>query len=142
MSDTTIEFPAGFFPILPWDTQHGRDGKTQRVHGLESIAACNFTMSGFVRPEDLVLCERLGLSAIMYPDVSSGVITRNEWTTLTGDEIDRRIKTMVDKLGTSDAILGYYLIDEPGAALFPAPPIFITIIEVPIMTKWRTQNES
>jgi len=26
--------------------------------------------------------------------------------------------------------------------LFSSSPIFITIIEVPIMTKWRTQNES
>ena len=115
-----LELPPDFFPILPWDRLHGWKGHRDPKHGLESIAECNFTLSGFVTPADLPLCERLRLKAIIMPDDGTGKIARNEWTTISDDEIDQRVKTMVEACGDSPAILGYYIIDEPGAVLFPA----------------------
>ncbi len=113
--------PNDFFPILPWGRLHGgkKEG-VERKHGLESIAECNFTIAGFVKPSDLPRCEQLGLRAIVYPDAKTGGISRKEWGKLSDVEIDGRIRTMVERCGNSPAILGYYLIDEPGAALFPA----------------------
>ncbi|MBN1346693.1 MAG: hypothetical protein JXQ73_28640 [Phycisphaerae bacterium] len=110
-----------FFPILPWGRLHGgRKPGVDRKHGLESIAECDFTIAGFVLPSDLPRCEKLGLRAIVLPDAKAGAISRKQWSTLSDAEIDQRIKTMVERCGDSQAILGYYLIDEPGAALFPA----------------------
>lgn len=98
------------FPILPWDTIHGDEQARSEV--LESIAECNFTLAGFVAPEDLPLCEKLGLRAIMA--------CRQNWQSLSADEIDRAVKEMVDAGGDSPAVLGYYLKDEPGSPAFPA----------------------
>jgi len=110
-----------FFPILPWDPQHGW-GKpgVERKHGLASIAECGFTMAGFVPPQDLPECERLGLQAIMFPDADNVGSWTREWHRLSDAEIDGRVKAFVEACGTSDAILGYYIIDEPSASMFPA----------------------
>ncbi|MBN2308317.1 MAG: hypothetical protein JXR94_05065 [Candidatus Hydrogenedentes bacterium] len=114
-----IQLPEGFFPILPWDPQHGwRKPYADQKHGIESIAECAFTMAGFVQARDLPICEKLGLKAIMFGE--NGPISREEWAVLSDDEIDARIKALVEESGDSDAILGYYLVDEPGVELFPA----------------------
>jgi hypothetical protein len=107
-----------FFPILPWDTQRGwTRPEVPPANGLQSMADCGFTLSAFVRPEDLPECERLGLQAIMQP-------TRGAWPRdcqkLSDEEITARMKAFVDECGRSDAILGYYIMDEPGVQHFPA----------------------
>ncbi len=105
-----------FFPILPWDVvHHGKKPDGSPNSGLESIAECNFTVAGFVTPADLPLCEKLGLTAIMA--LGPG---KKPWTKMTDDQIDQRVKEMVEQAGDSPAVLGYYLRDEPGAQAFPA----------------------
>jgi hypothetical protein len=108
------------FPILPWDVLHGwtkpyRDSK----QGLEGIAECNFTLAGFVRAEDLPLCERLGLPAIMAP-AETAEPWFGEWRKLSDAQIDQHVKQMVEKTGDSKIVLGYFLMDEPGTPAFPA----------------------
>lgn len=115
--------PLDFFPILPWSPLHGWGRGLQESYithrqGLSSIAECNFTIAGFVKPEDLPLCEKLGLVAILIGD--SGFTSGKEWSLLTGEEIDKRIKAMVEKSGSSKAVMGYFITDEPGASHFPA----------------------
>ncbi len=109
-----------FFPILPWSPQHGWKApfEIKRPQGLESIAECNFTMAGFVRPEDLPLCEKLSLAAIVVPD--SGLVMGREWRTLSDAEIESRIIRIVVKTKHSPAVMGYFITDEPGATAFPA----------------------
>ncbi|MGQ9731272.1 MAG: hypothetical protein ACUVX8_08335 [Candidatus Zipacnadales bacterium] len=108
-----------FFPLLPWDPQHGwAEPWVQHVQGLDSIRDCGFTMAGFVRPEDLPDCERLGLQAIMFPDVPDVGQWSRQWHHLSEAEIDERIRVFVEQSGDSEAILGYYLQDEPSAAHF------------------------
>ena len=114
-----IELPRDFFPILPWDPLHGWKGPyVDHEHGLESIAECAFTIGGFVQARDLPLCEKLGLKAIMFGE--HGPVSRAQWKTLSDEEIDVCVKAMVDEAGNSGAILGYYIVDEPGASLFTA----------------------
>jgi len=118
---TAAGWPPGleFFPILPWDPQHGwSEPWSDRTQGLESIAECGFTMAGFVRPEDIPECERLGLKAIMFPDVPNVGTWSREWHKLTDEEIDERVIAFVEQSGTGDAIMGYYIQDEPSAAHF------------------------
>ncbi len=113
-----------FFPILPWSPYHGwtKPFIEDRPSGLESIAECNFNMAGFVFRRDLRLCEKLGLGAILLPvdDADTSPSYRREWKKLTGEEIERRIKQIIRASGKSPAIKGYFIMDEPGVADFPA----------------------
>ncbi len=113
-----------FFPILPWDPLEGWDGKRTdyEVNGLESLVACHFNMAGFVRPKDLPRCRKLGLGAILLPS-GGGVLPlkyQREWKHLSDEEIDRRVKAMVKAGGANPALCGYFIMDEPGVADFPA----------------------
>ncbi len=107
-----------FFPILPWGPMRIKPGATAaREHGLPSIRDCEFTIAGFVQPEDLPECERLGLKAII-------AAPRNKpWfghrAKLTDAQIDAIIRAQVERAGDSPAILGYYIMDEPGSQHFP-----------------------
>ena len=114
-----LKFSSDFFPILPWGPYHGWKHKNvKRKQGLCSIAECNFTMAGFVKPEDLPLCEELGLAAIILDDYEDW--SPNQWTRLSDEQIDERIRTMIGKSGNSKSILGYYIADEPNGSHFPA----------------------
>src|SRR5277367_1031625 len=79
-------------------------------------------MAGFVLPRDLRKCRKLGLGAIVLPAASE--FTNLEyilsWKKLSDAEIDRRIKEDVKSAGSSPAIAGYFIMDEPGALDFPA----------------------
>jgi hypothetical protein len=115
-----FEHSPDLFPILPWDVLHGWQAPFHDPkHGLESIADCNFTFAGFVSPPDLPLCEKLGLAAIMAP-------TKGEepwfgkWKEMSDEEIDQTVKQMVEAAGNNPAVLGYFIMDEPGAPVFPA----------------------
>jgi len=112
-----IEFPAEFFPLLPWGRGPAPDQAGDPVHGLPSVAECGFTLANFVRPEILPLCAQVGLKAIVQP--ASPVVGRDEWTRLSAAEIEERVRRMIEAVGDSPALLGYYLIDEPGASKFP-----------------------
>jgi hypothetical protein len=108
-----------FFPIFPCDPQHGYRAPfiQKRTWGLESIKDCNYTMAGFVRPEDLLECEKLGLAAIMIS--GRGLIQSKEWGKFSDAQIDSIIKKMVDEAGASKAVFGFHITDEPGASMFP-----------------------
>lgn len=124
-----LETPAEFFPILPWDPLHGWDGTANPRHGVESIAECNFTMAGFVKPDDLPLCEQHGLKALIFGTADRGPLKREEWEELSDEQIDAFIRQMVEDAGDSEAILGYYLVDEPGATLFPKLAVGVAAVK-------------
>lgn len=113
-----FEFPADTFPILPWGRSPTPELASDPVRGLPSMVECGFNMSGFVSPELLPLCEQYGLKAIVHP--GSAGIAKTEWKSLSPEAIDRRIRSMVESIGDSPALVGYYLVDEPGASMFPA----------------------
>jgi len=113
-----------FFPILTWDPLHGWTGKSLEceTNGLESIAACGFNCAGFVLPSDLPRCRKLGLAAILLPS-GAGVIPLNyqqEWRKLSDAKVERRVKAMIRSGGSSPALKGYFIMDEPAARDFPA----------------------
>ncbi len=113
-----------FFPILPWSPYHGwaKPFLEHRPNGLESIAACDFNMAGFVFRKDLRRCEKLGLGAILLPvdDADTSPLYQREWKRLPDAEIERRIQRIIRASGKSPAIKGYFLMDEPGVQDFPA----------------------
>jgi hypothetical protein len=113
---TPLVHPADFFPILPWDVIHDpKKPSRSGGNGIESIAECNFTISGFVRQDDLPLCETLGLRAILLPPAG-----KQPWIKLSDEEIDRRVREMAEATANSNSVLGYYIMDEPGSPAFGA----------------------
>ena len=112
-----------FFPILPWDPQHGWSKEFKKgTNELESIAECHFNMAGFVRPEDLPRCKKLGLSAILLPTDATfkSFAFFQEWKKLSGAEIDRRVQQIVRGAGHNPAVTGFFLTDEPHVSEFAA----------------------
>lgn len=88
-----------------------------QTKGLKSMAECNFTIADAADPQNMALCEKLGLGVV----VSEGPhLTGSDWMKLSDAEIDAYIKNMVKKAGKSKAIIGYHICDEPSALAFPA----------------------
>lgn len=105
----------GAFPILPWDRPNESvNTKLSKKYGLSSISECNFNIAGFVKPSDIPLCEKLGLAVIVIGDI------RRNWSKYSDREIDNAVKKMVYQSMNSDAVIGYYIADEPGASEFSA----------------------
>ncbi len=108
------------FPIMPWDPLHGwKSPYSNPKQGLESIAECSFTLAGFVQPGDLPLCEKLGLAAIMAP-ADGERPAAGRWTVLSDEQIDLAVRQRVESAAGSPAVLGYFIMDEPGVRAFPA----------------------
>jgi hypothetical protein len=93
-----------------------------RKEGLESIAECNFNVAGFVLPKDLPLCRKLGLGAIILPmdGTFTNVQSIYDWKNRSDAEIDHRVKSTVRAAGSSPAVVGYFITDEPSVSDFPA----------------------
>jgi hypothetical protein len=107
-----------FYPILPWDPQHGWDGGIPfRGQGLASISESHFGLAGFVSGADLPLCAQLGLGAILYDHALNP--NRIKWNDLSEQQIDDFVRRWVNEVGDSPAVYGYYIKDEPGANEFP-----------------------
>ncbi|MHB9028207.1 MAG: hypothetical protein ACYC9O_05520 [Candidatus Latescibacterota bacterium] len=113
-------FSEDFFPVFPCDPQHGYRSPfiEKRIWGLGSMKDANYTMGGFVRPQDLPECEKLGIAAIMLLD--TGLRSAKLWKNLSDAQIDSIMKKLVTESGKSTAIYGYHITDEPGATCFPA----------------------
>jgi len=109
-----------FFPILPWDHLPLTKDRAQADRCIEGIAECGFTIAGFVQPEDLPACERLGLKAIMGAPRAKSPFARGGWKNLSDEDIDRYVRELVDSSRHSPAVIGYYIMDEPGAPAFGA----------------------
>jgi hypothetical protein len=103
------------FPILPWDQTRLLAGKEDRVHGLASLAECDFTFAGFPRVADLPACEKLGLKAIVMPSKSLAPVKNKQ---VTDEEVDRAVRQLVEETRNSPACEGYFICDEPGASQF------------------------
>ncbi len=99
-----------FFPIMPWDEPAVEDAKTDEI--IKSIKDCNYTMAGYVPPEKLAICEKLGLKAIVT--IPGGPHKeREDWSQYSDEDMERLVKNCLSKANSSKAMLGMYAIDEP-----------------------------
>ncbi len=113
-----LDLSKDFFPIMPWDSPGDKPVKGYG-HPLESVAECNFTIAGFVAPNDLPVCEKLGLKAIVAGPRDRSP-WKERWAGVSDEVIDAAIKQLVEETGGSSAVMGYYLVDEPGTPRFAA----------------------
>jgi len=112
----TFDLPNDFYPILSWDLPHwSAKPFSDPALGVRGLRDCGFNTAAFVRPEHLKDCERLGVKCILaapkFPI---------PWRTLSDAQIELIVRTLVGEGSKSPAVIGYFLMDEPGAGEFPA----------------------
>lgn len=105
------------FPVMPWELQPQKQALLDEPgHGIESLRACGFDTVAFVRPGQLERVERAGMRAL----VGRPSDLHRNWRRMSDRAIFDHVKRLVDGAGASDALIGYFLADEPNASSFPA----------------------
>jgi len=106
--------PDDFYPNYPWEWFPAEHLPHETLEtSLPGVVECGYTLAGFVLPENLHRCDELKLKTFV-------AIHGADWASMTDEAIDERIRTTVEKSAGHESVIGYYLIDEPGAKLFPA----------------------
>lgn len=98
------------FLIMPWGWTPGDE------QALKDVRDCGFNIAGFVAPEHVKLAQKVGLKCIVDDPRMSTIVTDGK---LTNEEITKRVEEVVAKFKDNPAVYGYYVMDEPGAPLFP-----------------------
>ncbi len=118
------------FPIMPWNWMPNDPVVLQRVRD------CGFTVAGFVAPEALDNCRAAGLQAI----VSDARTAEYDWSKVDAATARRNVSNLVAQVGRHPAVYGYYLRDEPGAALFPGLNVVASAVQELSPGKWPYIN--
>lgn len=103
------------YPIMSWETGARSERFSDARNGLQSLIDCGFTRAGFVLPDQVPLCEKLGIKAITV--LANAPI---DWKTLSDNQIDQLVRRAAEATRSSKAVIGYFIVDEPGAESFPA----------------------
>jgi len=105
-----------FFPIMPWETPWTKEKLLGDANiGIASLRECGFTTAAFPTAGQLPLCNETGLRAIVA--LPKGP---TKWRSLSDQQIVEKVKALVGDTHDNDAVIGYFLVDEPGAPDFPA----------------------
>jgi hypothetical protein len=133
---TCCELPAqtpadtNFFPIMAWNRTPKDPAVLQKMHegGL--------TIAGFVAPDGLDACRAAGLKAI----VSDRRTSDYDWANVDAVKARENVASLAGEVGQHPAAFGYYLRDEPGAAMFPGLAKVATLIRELSPGKWPYIN--
>ena len=111
--------PDGLFPLFPWDfLDVWGDQYHPMEEGIKSMAECEFTLSAFVGDargvkiagaNGLKCMRRLPFKTFDQRNMSEEEIQKK------CDEIDAMVKENVQSTKDDPVVLGYYIVDEPGA---------------------------
>jgi hypothetical protein len=103
---------------------------------LEKMRECGLTVAGFVSPKALDLCHAAGLRAI----VSDPRVSGYDWLSVDPVAARKNVTSLVAEVGQHPAVYGFYLRDEPSAALFPGLATVSTLIRELAPGKWPYVN--
>lgn len=107
-------FAAVDFPVMSWEVRDRSDRFSDQTNGLQSLIDCGYNVAGFVTANQLPLCEKLHIKAIVRGDDAPV-----EWMEKTDEQIDAYYKDLIAKTKNSTAVIGYFITDEPGVQKFP-----------------------
>jgi hypothetical protein len=122
--------PEKFFPVMPWNSV----ANDRAV--INKIKECGFTVAGFVSPETLETCRKLGIKAI----VSDPRIRNYDWTRLDEKAARARALPAINAVRKNRALYGYFLCDEPGAKSFPGLAVMTSLVHQAAPDKWAYIN--
>jgi hypothetical protein len=104
------------FPLMAWNTETPSDLKL-----LKRARDCGLTLAGIGDTAGLANCHKAGLTLIVQDPVFShdwSAVTR-DWRTFDPAPVRSAVQKRIRQLLHKPGLGGYYLMDEPGAALFP-----------------------
>jgi hypothetical protein len=119
-----------FFPLMAWNHVQADAGV------LAKMRECGLTVAGFARPQDLGLCQAAGLKAI----VSDARVSSYDWRHVDEATARKNVAGLVAEVGQHPAVYGYYLIDEPSAAIFPGLGTVAGLLREMAPGKWPYIN--
>ena len=118
------------FPLMAWNWAPS-DAAT-----FQKMRECGLTVAGFVSPKDLDLCHAAGLQAI----VADPRVSNYDWTNVDEAAARKNVAALVSEVGDHPAVFGYYLRDEPSAALFPGLATVAGLVRELAPGKWPYIN--
>ncbi|MBQ3387604.1 MAG: hypothetical protein IJG60_00145 [Thermoguttaceae bacterium] len=112
-----LKLQDGFFPLFPWGGFD--DGDTI----IGSMSECGFNMPGFISAGALPSARKYSMKAIIrFP---APLYTEGG----DAEEYEKKVKEAVAPTKDDPDVIGYYLIDEPGADKFPALAVSVAAIK-------------
>ncbi|MCC6858845.1 MAG: hypothetical protein IT158_09795 [Bryobacterales bacterium] len=119
------------FPIMAWG------GSPSDPVQLNLMKEAGLNAAGFCRVEDVPRVEQAGLTCF----VSDKRVNGYDWANLPPEaELRRNVSEVVKATGSSPAVLGYYLRDEPHASLMPAMGRVSKLLREMAPDKWPYVN--
>jgi hypothetical protein len=97
-----------FFPIMAWGTSPGD------ISVLNEMSECGLTVAGFVSPENLDMVNNAGMRAFVMDSRASGY----DFTNIDYDKMADNVTSLVNEVGSHQALMGYYIKDEPNISEF------------------------
>jgi len=119
-----------FFPIMAWNSAPNDPAVLQKMRD------CGLTVAGFVSPSALDACHAAGLKAIVSDARTSGY----DWANVDEAKARQSVASLVSEVGRHPALYGYYLRDEPNAAMFPGLAKVADLIRELSPGKWPYIN--
>jgi hypothetical protein len=98
------------FPIMAWS------GVPQDAAMVKRMKDCGLTIVGPDGPDALDRCQAAGLKMLLRAPETEGY---GNWQGVDPALAEKNAKTLAARLSKHPALWGYYLTDEPHAALFP-----------------------
>lgn len=128
--NTNAENTNEFFPIMAWNSPPAD------LATLKKMRECGLTVAGFVSAKNLDLCEQAGLKAL----VSDPRVSDYDWKNVDEKVARKNLKGLLEEVGNSPTVYGYYLRDEPSAELFPGLGKMSRLIRELAPGKWPYIN--
>ena len=119
------------FAIMAWG------GSPSDASQLRGMREAGLNISGFCRAADLEMVRAAGLTCF----VSDPRANEYDWTSLPPEaELRRKVTALKQDVGGNPAALGFYLRDEPHAALMPGMGKVAALLREAMPDKWPYVN--
>ncbi len=119
-----------FFPIMAWSSA------PEDPAMLKRMKECGLTIAGFARPSALDAIHAAGLKAIVQDSRCSAF----DWKKIDTNKLRENLTSLAGEVNNHPAVFGYYLKDEPVAALFPGLATACQILKEIAPGKWPYIN--
>ncbi|MBQ1456853.1 MAG: hypothetical protein IIZ25_13495 [Thermoguttaceae bacterium] len=124
-----LTLPEDFYLVYPWDqvdvTSWSNHYKGDPAKSFARMAQSAFSVPAFVTQEDIPAAKEAGFHCLLVSMGTGDIDLING----TEEEVDAFVKQRVAGTKDDPDVLGYYIIDEPGAKKFPVLGMFVAAVK-------------